>query len=377
MFDVSVDECMHRLTLKWSDQDHDTLPAWVAETDFPLALTVRRALINAIDDSDVGYPPRDGVSPLGAAWSRWLAATYSQQVPVEAVHPLPGAVRGLYAAIWAFTPPAGTVVVTPPIYKPFLEAPLDLGRRRVDVPLVRVAGRHALDLEGLERAFAGGGSLLLLCHPHNPTGTVFRREELEALARLADTHGVVVLSDEVHAPLVMPGVEFTPYAVAAGELSPRSMSLVSMSKAFSFAGLHCAAAVVGADVEHRWMAVPRRLRSGSGMLGIVATLAALEPEGQAWLQELVTVLDANRRHLVEVLPDHLPGARAELPDATYLLWVDCRDTTIADDPEGVLLRRGVRVSPGEEFGAGGEGHLRLNFATSRPVLDDILERMRG
>jgi cystathionine beta-lyase len=366
---------MQRWTLKWSDQPPAVLPAWVAETDFPLAPPVRRALLEAVERSDVGYPPREERSPLRTAWTGWLSDTYGWEVHDDAVHAVPGAVKGLYAAVWAFTAPGDGVVVTPPIYKPFLEAPLELARERIDVPLVPDGARHVLDLDGLERAFRHGARLLLLCHPHNPTGTVFPPAELRALAELCAAHDVAVVSDEVHAPLVMPEVAFTPYAVAGGDAATRAVTLVSMSKAFNFAGLHCGATVLGAAAEAEWLAVPRRLRSGSGILGVLATVAALSREGRRWLGDLVTYLDVNRRHLIASLPAVLPGVVAHPPEATYLLWLDCRETEHAEDPAAWFLRHGVRVSPGEEFGADGQGRVRLNYATSRALLDELLGRL--
>lgn len=376
MFEIEQADCIQRLTLKWNGQPVDVLPAWVAETDFSLAPPVAEALHRAVANADVGYPPRDLDSPLSPAWASHLDEVYGWMARPEQVYALPGVVLGLYAAVQAFSAPGEQVVVTPPIYAPFADAIDEQGRRRVDVPLIRAGKDEAfrLDLDGLHAAFAAGARLMLLCHPHNPTGTVFPRETLAELGRLADAHGVVVVSDEVHAPMPRADVEVIPYAVAVDH-PERTVGMVSMSKAFSFAGLKCGAAVVGDAVAPGWTAVPRRLRSGPGLLGVLATMAALGNEGQAWLAAMRDHLDEQVDRLATELPDVLPGTRVHRPDAGYLVWVDLRATAIADDAAARMLAAGVRVADGDSFGNGGAGHVRVNVATSTSILTRIIDRM--
>lgn len=375
MFDVSEPDCVQRLTLKWSDQPADIHPAWVAETDFDLAPPVARALHAMIDLSDIGYPPTDEKSPLRSAWSAHLDRTYGMQVPEAAVHQVPGAVTGLYAAVLAFTDPGSEVVISRPVYKPFVDAPSDLGRRLVDVPLVSdVRGDvGALDLDRLESVLRRRPPLLLLCHPQNPTGRIVPPEDLRALERLAEESGTVVVSDEVHAPLAYG--PFMPYAVATGAVD-RSVTVASMSKAFNLAGTRCGVAIVGADLQDRWRAVPRRLRSGVSLPGIVATLAALGEEGQAWLAALVTELRCRRDQLVDGLREMLPDEAVLVPEAGYLAWVDLEGTAIGSDPGSHLLAAGLRVSPGAEFDPRRSSHVRINFATSAAGVERILGRLQ-
>lgn len=374
MFEVHPDDCVQRWTLKWSDQPASVVPAWVAETDFDLAPPVARALHELIDRSDLGYPPTDENSPLRPAWARHLSARYGFDVDEAAVRPLPGAVTGLYAAVLAFSGPGDEVVISRPAYKPFGEAPLELGRRLVDVPLHDgVDGPvGALDLDRIAAVLERRPPLLLLCHPQNPTGRVVPVEDLKALQALADSAGTVVVSDEVHAPLSY--VPLVPHAVATGA-ADRTVTLVSMSKSFNLAGTRCGAAVVGAELEERWLAVPRRQRSGASLPGVVATLAALGGEGQAWLAELVEHLRARRDQIVAGLATLLPEASIVVPEAGYLLWVDLSRTPLADDPAGRLMAAGLRVSPGPEFGPDYRSHVRMNFATSEDVVDRMLERV--
>jgi cystathionine beta-lyase len=212
--------------------------------------------------------------------------------------------------------------------------------------------------------------LLLLCHPQNPTGRIVAPDDLRTLQELADRAGTVVVSDEVHAPLSYGA--FVPHAVATSA-AERTVTLASMSKAFNLAGTRCGVAIVGSEVEDRWVAVPRRLRSGASLPGIVATLAALEPEGQDWLRALVEELRARRDQLVAGLVELLPEATVIIPEAGYLLWADLTGTVLHDDPAARLLAAGLRVSPGPEFGPDFTAHVRINFATSSEGVDRILE----
>ena len=172
-------------------------------------------------------------------------------------------------------------------------------------------------------------------------------------------------------------VPYTPYAIAAGDDGHASLTFVSMSKAFNFAGLLCGAAVVGERTRERWFALARRLHSGTGTPGIIATQAALSPEGERWLDSLHEVLAANRRRVLDALPQVLPGVHGRDPDATYLLWIDCSATSVADDPAAAFLERGVRVSPGEEFGRVYETWIRLNIGTSPAIVDLMLQRLES
>lgn len=374
MFNVNPSDCVQRWTLKWSDQPASVVPAWVAETDFALAPAVARALHALIDQSDLGYPPTDEQSPLGPAWAHHLGVRYGFSVDERTIRPLPGAVTGLYAAVLAFSGPGDEVVISRPAYKPFGEAPLELGRRLVDVALHDGTNGPvgALDLDRIAAVLERRPPLLLLCHPQNPTGRVVPVGDLKELQALADRAGTVVVSDEVHASLNY--VPFVPHGVAA-EAADRTVTLVSMSKCFNLAGTRCGAAVVGADLEERWLAVPRRLRSGASLPGVVATLAALGDEGQAWLVALVEHLRARRDQCVSGLESLLPEASVVVPEAGYLLWADLSRTPLADDPAAQLMAAGLRVSPGPEFGPDYRSHVRVNFATSEHVIDQMLERV--
>jgi cystathionine beta-lyase len=217
--------------------------------------------------------------------------------------------------------------------------------------------------------------VLLLCNPHNPTGTVAGRAELVAVAQLAHRHGVRVLVDEIHAPLVYPGVEHTPFQSLDLPAARESFVFVSASKAWNLPGLKAALLIAGPDTGADRDRLPETIQFGTGSLGVLAGVAALR-HGGPWLADLLAGLAENRRLLGELLASQLPEVCWRPPDATYLAWLDCRALGLGDDPAAVFLERGrLAVNSGPRFGASGRGFVRLNFATHPDVLTEAVARM--
>ncbi len=283
------------------------------------------------------------------------------------------AVSGLLAAL---TPPDAAIVLNPPVYAPFFAAIRESGRRVVEAPLARRDDGWALDLDALEQAFAAGASAYILCNPHNPTGRVFTRTELAGVVDLATKHGVLVLSDEIHAPLTLAGATHAPYVALGEEAAAHGLTLASASKAWNLAGLKCGVVVSGSAAGAALAAkLPPSLRFHAGHLGVLASVAAFT-DGGPWLDALLRQLDANRRRLASLLDDVLPAVRYVMPEGGYLAWLDCRELGLGDDPAAAFLERGrVALSPGPSFGSGGEGFARLNFGTSGALLDEAVRRM--
>jgi cysteine-S-conjugate beta-lyase len=236
------------------------------------------------------------------------------------------------------------------------------------------AGR--LDLDGLERAFAGGARAYLLCNPHNPTGTVFTAGELEAVATLAAGHGVLVVSDEVHAPMTMPGETHVPFLSVGDVAAEHGVAISSASKTWNVAGLKCALLVAGSErMEAELQKLPEHLRYHVGHFGVLAATAAFRDDFD-WLDALVAQLDANRLLLAELLAAELPAVGYQSPGAGYLAWLDCRGLGLGDDPAAVFLERGrVALTGGLPFGDEGKGYARLNFGTSATLLAEAVRRM--
>jgi cystathionine beta-lyase len=366
--DLSLDELRTRRSAKWATYPADVLPAWVAEMDFALAGPVRAALQTALDRDDCGYPTPDG---LGDSFGGFARRRFGWTVDAATVWLASDVVVGIAETLRLLTQPGEGVVVNPPVYPPFFSTIREIGRAVVEAPLAAGA-TWELDFDALERAFAGGARTYLFCNPHNPTGRVFARPELEGVAALAERYGVTVVADEIHAPLVMPGVTFTPFATIG---LPRTVTVTGASKAWNLAGLKCAVVVPGAALVTELAPLTQTLRYHAGHLGVLASIAAFE-EGEPWLDELVVYLDDNRRFVGELLAARLPAVRYVLPEGGYLAWLDCRALDLGDDPATTFLERGrVALSPGPTFGNQGRGFARLNFGTTRAIVAEAVERI--
>jgi cystathionine beta-lyase len=285
-------------------------------------------------------------------------------------------VTGIGALLAALTEPGAGVVVNPPVYGPFFSTVEGTGRRVVEAPLAERDGRWELDLDAVERAFAAGASAYLLCNPHNPSGRVLSEAQLADVAALAERHGVLVLADEIHAPLALEGAAHVPYVTVSEAAAAHGLVLTSASKAWNLAGLKCAVVVAGSEAGAALLAkLPPTLRFHAGHLGVLGSVAAWR-EGGDWLDALRGHLDRNRRRLAALLERELPAVRYAPPEAGYLAWLDCRALGLGDDPAAAFLERGrVALTPGLNFGTGGAGHARLNFGTSGALLEEAVRRM--
>jgi cysteine-S-conjugate beta-lyase len=371
---VSLGELRRRTSAKWRTYPPDVLPLPVAEMDFPLAVPIAEVLHAAIRRSDLGYAsPNSGLAEAlaGFAVRRWgwqvdpAQVTLAPEVGVAVVEVLRLLVR-----------PGDRVVINPPVYDSFFPWAAEVGCRLVEVPLGRTGEGWALDLDAMQAAFQDGARVHLLCSPHNPTGTVHHRQDLERLAALAARFGVTVLADEIHAPLVLPGRTHHPFLSVSPEAAGHGMVFTSASKAWNLAGLK-SAVIVTADAATRRLVerLPEELPWRVGHLGVLGSIAAFT-EGEPWLEEVLGVLDHHRHYLAELLAARIPAIRYRPPEASYLAWLDCTALGLGDDPSAAFLTRGrVALSPGPSFGRPGVGHARLNMGTSRQILAAAVDRM--
>lgn len=370
---LTLEQLRRRTSMKWRTHPEDVLPLWVAEMDVPLAAPVARALTEAIAVGDTGYP-------AGTAYAEALAHFARERwgwdgLAVERASIVPDVMLGVVEMLRLVTGPGDPVIVNCPVYPPFYQFVTHMDRRVVEAPL---GPGLRLDLAGLEEAFArstagGGRAAYLLCSPHNPTGTVHTAEELSAVAALAGTYGVRVVVDEIHAPLVTAEAAFVPYLSVPGGES--GLSLMSASKAWNLAGLKAALALAGPAAADDLARMPEEVSHGPSHLGVIAHTAALR-EGGRWLDAVLDDLAENRRLLAALLAEQLPAIAYRPTPGTYLAWLDCRELGLGDDPAAAFLARGrVALSPGSDFGTGGDGHARLNLATTPEVLTEAVRRM--
>lgn len=377
---LSLDQVLARQSFKWRQYAPGVLAACVADMDLGTAPAVRAALAQVLQRVDFTYPLRDGRKAdraVARAFASRMHRLYGWAAEAEQALVLPDLVQATFAAVMAFSDPGDGVVVQVPHYAPFREAVEGTGRRLVPLAMRAGPDGHYFDFDALERAVDARTRVLILCNPHNPTGRVATRAELEAVLAFAERHGLVVVSDEIHADLVYPGARHLPFAALSAAAAARTVTLNSATKSFNIAGLRCAVAHFGtAALQARFHArVPARLTGAVNNLGIDATVAAWD-DGQPWLDAVLAHLLAMRDHLVETLRRELPAIRFHVPQGTYLLWMDCAALELERPAADFFLQHArVALSPGEVFDARAPHCVRLNFATSRPILDDILERM--
>jgi len=378
MVDLVAPWPAHR-SIKWSVAGPDEIAAWVAEMDFEVAPAIRHAVTEAVHRSDLGYAPHLTDPELAGLVSDWYAKDFGWSFDPGQMVLLPDVMRGVELGIELWSAPGEHVVVTTPVYPPFLESLRYKGRRLADAPLLPDGGRYVLDLDRIESHLAAGAPLVLLCNPHNPTGAVFTRAELVRLAEAVVRHDARLIVDEVHAPLRYPtsGPHVTLPSLGA-DVAARTLTVTSTTKAWNIPGLKCALALAGsAEMHRRLTALPDASFFGASPLGVHASVAALR-DGRSWLDEVRTETDARRHELADLLGSQLPEVSYDVPEATYLAWVDCRGLDLPGPgraAEFFLEHAHVRLSPGEDYGTNGGGRVRLNFATSGARLAQLVARL--
>ncbi|MGW5259133.1 MalY/PatB family protein [Streptomyces sp. NPDC004012] len=384
---LSLEQLHKRTSMKWRVYPKDVLPLWVAEMDVPLAPPIVEALHTTIDLGDTGYPHGSAYAEALAEFARARWGWEDLRIAHTAI--VPDVMMGIVEVLRLTTDPGDAVVVCSPVYPPFYAFITHADREVVEA---RLGQDLRIDLGTLEDAFVrarsrGRRAAFLLSNPHNPTGVVHTREELRDVAELARRHGVRVVSDEIHAPLVLPGAAFTPFLCVPG--AENAFALISASKAWNLAGLKAALAIAGSEAADDLRRMPEEVSHGPSHLGVIAHATAFR-DGGDWLDELLLGLDANRRLLGQLVEEHLPGVRYRPPQGTYLAWLDCTELGLHGDqrsdgpgvvsdvagPARMFLdKAGVALSSGHVFGSGGAGCVRLNFATSPDVLREALTRM--
>ena len=384
--ELTLQQLRLRTSMKWRAHPADVLPLWVAEMDVMLAPTVADALRTAIDHGDTGYPSgrafAEAVSEFASQRWQWHDLEVSRTAIV------PDVMLGVVETLRLVTDRGDAVVVNSPVYAPFYAFVSHDGRRVIEAQL-DADGR--IDLDALEEAFtharaSGGKVAYLLCNPHNPTGSVHTFDELRGVAELARRFGVRVVSDEIHAPVILSGARFIPYlSVPGGE---NALALTSASKAWNLSGLKAALAIAGPESAADLRRMPEEVSHGPSHLGIIAHAEAFRTGGD-WLDALLKGLDQNRTLLGDLIAEHLPRVKCLRPQGTYLAWLDCGQLGFDEESaEGLavvadlsgparwfLEHARVALSSGHVFGTGGAGHVRLNFATSQAILTEALSRM--
>ena len=373
---LDVERLRERRVAKWMGRPQP-YAAWVADMDFEVAPPIAAALHGVVDRHELGYPNWGGpyaLSPAARLLPERMAERYGWEPDLDRVHDLIDVIQGVRSSVHHLSDPGDGVVLHMPAYHPFIDGLDSMDRRRVDVNW----NGSEFDYDDLEQRLAAEPARLwVLCNPHNPLGYVFPRHELERIAEIAERFDLVVISDEIHADLTMPGFVHVPFASLGPEVAARTITVTSASKAFNLAGLRWAVMHASHDPMHAALgALPGHYLGAPNVMAVTAAVTAWT-QCDRWLDAVVGVIDENRGLLTSLLSEYLPGTRYAPPAATYLAWVDCRELGLGDDPCEVFGPRGVELSPGPQFGDLGRGHVRINIATSPGILAATVAAMAG
>ncbi len=376
-YKLTGDQLRARRGAKWNFHPADVTPAWVADMDFLVAEPVHAAVTRLAEQGDYGYPWRQGEDTMVAAFVERMRDRFQWEVNPELVHPVTEVVQCMFTVAMTFSEPGEGIVLQTPVYPPFLSTIEKTGRRLVENPLKDDGTRFVLDIAQMRQAVDDGTRILMVCNPHNPTGRVFTRAELQAIGDLAVERDLIIFCDEIHADLTYPGVTHIPIATLSPEIAARTITCTSATKSFNIAGLRAAVMHFGsADLEARFRAkFPDYVLGQVSIFGTDATVAAWR-HGQPWLDEVMGTLRQNRDHVAQFVAAEMPGIHHHAPEATYLAWLDCHALDLPGSPQEFFLREAkVGLNDGATFGTPGRTCVRLNFATAEDVLDQVLTQM--
>ena len=375
-YDLDIRRLREREGEKWTQYPDDVIPAWVADMDFQIASPIREALERKLARSDCGYPVGVETSGLPEIFCQRVSERFNWDVFAHQVDLFNDVVQAMYFGILALSEETDGVVIQTPIYPPFISSTTATKRRLVSCPLIWSARGYEIDFDYMRSQIDRTTRVLLFCNPHNPTGRSFTRNELEQLAEIVLENNLTIISDEIHADLVFEPNKHIPIASLSNEIAEHTVTLMSASKAFNIAGICMAFAVFGSDrLRKKYSQVPRHLRGGVSALSIAAVTATFT-EGQDWLDDTLGYLQRNRDYLAAHARKNWTDATHHSPEATYLAWFDFSSYELSPDPYAFFLKHAkVALSNGARFGDPGQGFVRLNFATSRDILSDILSRM--
>lgn len=379
-FTLSKPELLARQSYKWRQYPAGVIAACVADMDFRTAPEIQAVIRHGVEVFDYIYPLREGRKAdraVAAAFAARMKNVCGWDVDAGQILALADVVQATYATILAFSDPGDGVIVQVPNYPPFREAIEATGRRLIPLEMERVADSYVFDLDKLESTIDERTRIFILCNPHNPTGRVFTRAELENVVSFAEKHDLIVVSDEIHSDLIYPRTRHLPFAALSPTAAARTVTLNSATKSFNIPGLRCAVACFGTQalMQRFHTRIPARLTGSVNSIGIDATVVAWT-QGQPWLNSVLEHLLAMRNYVTETLRREIPRIRFHAPEATYLLWLDCTDLGLEGSACNFFLEHArIGFSPGETFHPNAAKFVRMNFATSKSILDEMLDRM--
>ena len=367
---------------KWDDMQamrgvspEDGIAMWVADMEFRAADVVQQALATVTAHGVYGYYGDDRAYKAAIGW--WMANRHGWDVDPATIFSVNGLGNGVALCIDAFTAPGDGVVLFTPVYHAFARIIKAAGREVVECPLVQVAGRYEMDFDAYDALMTGRETMLILCSPHNPGGRVWSRAELRAVAAFAKRHDLVLVSDEIHHDLTMPGQVHVPMANIDG-ISEHLVMMTATTKTFNIAGAHIGNVIIAdPDLRARFAARMMAMGISPNSFGMHMATAAYSPEGAAWVDALRHYLESNRR-VFDAGMNAIPGVASMPLESTYLAWVDFSGTGMEQAEIARRIEKDARVAVnhGASFGAGGESFMRINFAAPRAQVVEAVTRLQ-
>jgi len=363
---------------KWRGFPNDVLPLPVAEMDFPVAQPIRELLSEMVARSDLGY--LGAIPELGKGFAHFAGTRWNWEVDPLQVRAATDVGVAVVEILRVFTQPGDSILLSSPVYHNFYNWINETKLNLVDVPFERTGDESRnpweINWDGIEKAYASGLKVHILCSPHNPLGRIYSKEELLRLVALAKRYKVLIISDEIHAPLTFKGNTFTPMLSLGSDAEAVAITVTAASKGWNIAGLKCAIIVSqNEEIKSKLATMPMAVHYRASLLGGFATAVAFA-EGEVWLDTVMENLDHNRHMIKELLSSQLPSVRYHIPDNSYLAWLDLEALNLGDDPSITLIEKGrVAFNAGHTFGKQCSQYVRLNFATSPTIITEAIHRI--
>ncbi len=371
---LSLDQLRKRKSVKWRQFPNDVLPLPVAEMDFASAPAIKAALLDMVERSDTGYL---GPFPeLFDAFAKFSNQRWGWQPDVKQMRIATDVGVGIVELMRVLIKPGDKVMLNSPVYENIWRWINEVDATTVDTPLTEIDLNYTLDLDAIEREYKNGVKIHILCHPHNPVGVIFDKQQLASLAELAKRYQVVVLSDEIHAPLSYDAKSFTPFLAVSEVAKEVGIIITSASKSFNLAGLKCAVIITQSTaLAERINKMPPAVTWRASLFGAVASTAAYT-QSSDWLDGLLITLDKNRKLVDDLIQSMLPGIRYRIPDFGYLAWLDMTSLGLGEDPAARILEKGkVALNGGVLYGPKHKNFVRLNFGTSAELITEGFNRI--
>ncbi|MGF9977781.1 MalY/PatB family protein [Viridibacillus arvi] len=354
----------------------DILPMWIADMDFAAPEVVTNAIRGRLEHPVLGYAVADDMTT--GTFVNWVEKRHNWTIEKNWVLYHSGVVPAIASIVETYTKPKDKILITPPVYPPFANVPIALKREMEECVMVEKDGHYLLDFEAFERSAAKEAvKLFILCNPHNPGGIVWSEDDLREMLRICAKYDVLILSDEIHADLILDGQKHIPLAKIAGEEAARIITCMAPTKTFNLAGVQVAMMIVSDDSMRDKLL---KNAASHGQMGpnifAIDALRAVYTEGEEWLTELLSYVSANMDLVIEQIPAAVPGIKIVKPQGTYLLWIDYRETGLEEQEvmERLLHTGKLALDPGSKYGESGLGFVRMNVACSKVTVQDGIER---